>query len=86
MRSMSQQHRLILVSQQLAKLVVGESQIPYDVTHRYGIDWIMTGNRNESVFVVSHQYLFALSNDSASQLLAGSNRVEMIDAWQFGHN
>ncbi len=71
-------------SKKLLELLGCETSIARDTTHRKGIDWIMTGNR-EDANTIGHDHMFALTHDAKPSFLQSANSIEMIDAWYLWH-
>ena len=69
-------------SKEATKCFDSKASIFYYAAHRKCFDWIVARNR-QKMYTVTHDNVFALSNDTKSSLLKGANCVEMIDTWQF---
>lgn len=68
----------------LAELLGRQTSISRDSAHREGIDGIVTRNGHNAL-AVGHDDMLALARDAKADLLEHPDRVEVIDAREFGH-
>jgi hypothetical protein len=71
-------------SQELPKLVDGQSGVAGDPAHRYRIDGIVA-REHDFTRSIRHDDVLTLSENPETDLLQCADRIEMINPWQLRH-
>ncbi|HEY4232007.1 MAG TPA: hypothetical protein VGM76_01145, partial [Lacipirellulaceae bacterium] len=71
--------------EQRSKFLDRQAGIPHNSAHGDGVDGVVAGD-DQFAFAIGHNHVLALPQDFEAGPLEGPDRVQMIDAGQFGHS